>query len=552
MKKRIAVEILALAVVLVVAVLLRVVRLDASFWNDEIATYVGARLPLQEVFTYRPHFLYYVLSHFTLKLGDSEAMLRLPSVVGGCLGVLALFGLARRASGPWVGLLAALFLTLSAYHVERSQEARFYAIVMLASILMTWSIWGALSSNRPAAWISFIFAANLGLSVQLTVFPYLVVLLGMGVLYTFATGPRKSLRATVLRIACLGLVGTLCMSGFAASAVARGSVPDFVEESDDQLLDEESDDGSAGYYERAPGLTRPVYRLKVSEYWGYLVEFMPGRSAIPKVVCASIFAVGALALCRTQPLLFGLIAAQFIVVPIPFFMVTVSHWFVERYFCSVYPFYHLLMALGLVVLAEYAGRVVKSTAAREPNARRLRLGAVALVAIGLAGFVSLIHIVAVRDLFRAGPRNDWRAAAQFLAQRLQPGDTIAYARTAAKRTADLPLEDHVFPVSSWPLDFYLRRELDSNESSEDESVFDTLQFRSASTVDDILELRDNAENGTTYVVIRGNGSSIPEARRRLRRIAPRDLLRAGGLTISVVEDAGARPAFREAERAKKK
>jgi len=277
--------------------------------------------------------------------------------------------------------------------------------------------------------------------------------------------------------------------------------------------------------------------LTPGQYGGYLRDFMPGTSPVSKMICTGLFLIGVLSFFRQRPLPAYLIAAQFIVVPLPFFVVTVSHWVMDRYFCSVYPFYYLFLAVGIESAATGVVRLFARIPASDGMLRR-RYGSglmTAAVALALALFLVWVQVGGVRDYLVSGPPNDWRAVARFLADRIEPGDTIAYARSSAKRTAGLPIEQQVYPKSSWPLEFYLRRELKNRRSQDAPDILDSIRFRSASTVGDVIDLKKGRGRGTTYVVSRGGGSPIIEARRRLRRIAPRDLLRVGGLTVSIVD-----------------
>lgn len=537
MRRNVVAEVLAVALILFVSILLRFIRLDVSLWNDEISTYVGASLPLAEVFLYRPHYFYYVLAHFTLQIQDSEIMLRLPSVLGGGFGVLALYGFARQAGGRWVGLVAALFLAVSAYHMDRSQEARYYAIVMLSSVLMTWSLWRALETNRGLPWLAFVLSANLGLTTQLTVFPYFMVLLVSGAVWIVFTRRNEGPRRISFRLACLCIAGALGLGGFVAGAIAQRNIPEFVvnsEEPGERGADRTDD----GLYQRAEGLWRPVYRLTPGQYGEYLRDFMPGRGPLSKLTCTGIFTIGVFSLFRRRPLPAFLISTQFLLVPIPLFLITVSHWYMDRYFCSVYPFYYLFLAVGIATII--TGTVQTTALAPTTHAKSRPRFNFALLTTGLGAtlflFVLWLQIAGVRDHILTGAPNDWRSVARFLAQRVEPGDTIAYARTSAKRTAGLAVEDQVFPVASWPLAFYLRRELDKTHSGDGAEILESLHFKGASTVEDVIELRRSRGDGNTYVVVRGAGSSIPAARRRLERIATRELFRRGGLTVSIVDD----------------
>jgi mannosyltransferase len=82
--------------------------------------------------------LYYTLLNLWMRLGDSAATVRLLSAVLGTLTIPVIFLLGRRLAGPRVGLLAALVLAVSPFHVRFAQEARMYAMLaLLAAAAMT-------------------------------------------------------------------------------------------------------------------------------------------------------------------------------------------------------------------------------------------------------------------------------------------------------------------------------------------------------------------------------------------------------------------------------
>ena len=81
-------------------------------------------------------------------LGDTDGSLRLPSALAGTLGVLLMYPLARRLFPIPLALLASFLLAVSPLHILHSREARYYAIGVLASVLVLDGLFAYL--ERPA------------------------------------------------------------------------------------------------------------------------------------------------------------------------------------------------------------------------------------------------------------------------------------------------------------------------------------------------------------------------------------------------------------------
>jgi uncharacterized membrane protein len=110
---------------------------------DEATTVRCADLALSEIWrqpcdTSPP--LYYALQKAWLLFGRSETALRSLSAVLGTLSILIAYALGRDLAGTSAGLLSAGLLATSALHVEYSQEARGYALLMAASTLAIWGL----------------------------------------------------------------------------------------------------------------------------------------------------------------------------------------------------------------------------------------------------------------------------------------------------------------------------------------------------------------------------------------------------------------------------
>jgi mannosyltransferase len=153
--------VLSLLGITTLAVFLRLLFLGAdSFWADEIFSVSQARARnwsefWDGIFPLEVNMApYYVLLRFWLNLGTSEFIIRSLSVVFAVATVPAIYALGTRLFGVWVGLIAALLVTINAFHIEYSQEARGYSMVVLlvtlSSLLLirgverpSWTNWAA-------------------------------------------------------------------------------------------------------------------------------------------------------------------------------------------------------------------------------------------------------------------------------------------------------------------------------------------------------------------------------------------------------------------------
>ena len=124
--------------------LLRLRALSAkSFWLDEIASVVIARMPGHSfwhwLWTEEGNMaLYYVMLRPWLEIHLGEGMVRLLSVLPGIASLPVMYVLGKRLFSRGVGLLAALFLALSTCAVVYSQEARAYSWLLFSVIVSTY------------------------------------------------------------------------------------------------------------------------------------------------------------------------------------------------------------------------------------------------------------------------------------------------------------------------------------------------------------------------------------------------------------------------------
>lgn len=128
------ISIAAGALIVLVGAWARLPRLaDASIWLDEAHSLRIAKLNWSTLwlsgYDNTPP-LYYSLLKLSLLFGDTELVLRLPSLLAGIATIPVIIWAGSLMSGARAGLAAALFFALSAVQIEYSQEARAYSLLV--------------------------------------------------------------------------------------------------------------------------------------------------------------------------------------------------------------------------------------------------------------------------------------------------------------------------------------------------------------------------------------------------------------------------------------
>lgn len=79
-------------------------------------------------------FMYYGAAYAAWRLSSHEKSIRIPALVFGILSIPLLGALAYRLAGVRAGILSAFLLTVSVYHIDFSQDARSYTLLIFWSL----------------------------------------------------------------------------------------------------------------------------------------------------------------------------------------------------------------------------------------------------------------------------------------------------------------------------------------------------------------------------------------------------------------------------------
>ena len=160
-----------------------------SLWLDELAEGSAARLSLGDFFVrVRYHAGATPLDYLGVKLvtsvfGYSTVATRSWAYVLGCAAVLMMYLVGSALfKSKTVGLVAAFMLALSGYHVYYSQEARYYSLWALMTLVSLYFFQRALEQRSRNGWLAF------AVTVALTLYSgyFLALILLLEALYLFA------------------------------------------------------------------------------------------------------------------------------------------------------------------------------------------------------------------------------------------------------------------------------------------------------------------------------------------------------------------------------
>ena len=152
--------------VLLVATGLRLWNLDfRGLWQDEIFTAAIASaensltgvvsIPLYNTALPAPP-LYFLMTHCFLFFVDNDFALRFPALAFGVLGVAMTYTFGARLFGKTEGVVGALLLAIAPFHIRYSQDARFYTLLVLLSLLSGYFLYRGISSGERKWFAGFV------------------------------------------------------------------------------------------------------------------------------------------------------------------------------------------------------------------------------------------------------------------------------------------------------------------------------------------------------------------------------------------------------------
>lgn len=180
-----------------------------SFWRDEISSVVFAHASIPDLLTIidrerrvagLPNMAtYYLVLHFWLVVGETEARVRLLSVLAGVATIVPIYLTAKRIGGWVAGLVAGALFAVIPYVVHYSQDARGYSMSMLAAAALTWLVIKATERQTVGWWLAYGITAALGLYVHFFV-ALVIAVHGIWVLAARRMPPWRALVAGALPV----------------------------------------------------------------------------------------------------------------------------------------------------------------------------------------------------------------------------------------------------------------------------------------------------------------------------------------------------------------
>jgi hypothetical protein len=211
------VSLVFLAVVLVVALSLRLSRLDRdALWYDEavsmrIADGPPCDIVRESALDSTPPLYFLGLHYWVATWGGSDAIVRSFSVAWSMAGLLILFGFARTMGGGMPAMAAIVLAALAPLDVRFAQEARMYSQAATLSLAGTWILWEWIRVRRaaPRSALLLLLYALLAWATVMTHYVAATVVLAQGMVAVGWLLARREWRATMQFLGAAAAVAVL-------------------------------------------------------------------------------------------------------------------------------------------------------------------------------------------------------------------------------------------------------------------------------------------------------------------------------------------------------
>ena len=132
-----------------------------SFWFDEMYTVNRMSQDLQTLLhqlvtqgDMTRNAVYYLLAHFwVMPFEMTEVSIRSLSALFGVLSVGMMYLVGRQLLGGKAGLLSSFFMAVSSFQIQHSQEARFYSLFVLLTLVSVYCYILALKTKSTRSWV---------------------------------------------------------------------------------------------------------------------------------------------------------------------------------------------------------------------------------------------------------------------------------------------------------------------------------------------------------------------------------------------------------------
>lgn len=456
-----------LAVIIGFGTFLRVHDINVSLYDDEISTRERALQSARFTVETRNYPLYYLLAKGSLALGDTEAALRLPSLVAGLLSIVAVYFFVSRIHSRTAGLVAAAIIAFSPFHINYSTFARYYALLMFFALLTLWCLYGILERGRFRDWFGYTVSAFLALSSHVCFAPALALMNVMAALYLLcckAKGPfrRRAGLVCLLAVCTCAASGLLIQKNLHPSRVFPWAGKTNTTQSAAPELEtaeapapsppvastttKHPRGGGLAFTDSATGKT--LYRLTFYDCVEYLKTYFWNDTHWLWPLLLALGVWGFADLWFRVPALAAPLTGGLILGPLSLFFVSSAHWYHARYLSYTYLFAVILVACGACVLPRFLARAIATPRSiglwrRKPapqDGRDISFSNVLYSGIVLGLALPLIPVqntayntYPVDGYLPRGPlvRNkvpvrDWKNLHQFTAQTVRDGDVFHY------------------------------------------------------------------------------------------------------------------------------
>jgi hypothetical protein len=396
---------LFLMTVIFIGLLLRLYQLGTdSFWIDEVSVVqVIQKSSLVEMLQAAHNHvmampLDYVLDWVLARFVSSEGFLRLPAVFWGVLTLGVCYLFFKHFTNQATAVLTTLFLALSPFHIQYSQELRFYAALVFFYWLVTWQLWRAIDNPTIKRWVLFSLSAIIG--IYFHVYVLLAAINGIFWLWvTPSTNPTR-LKARTYFLRAMSSI----LLAFIIGLLIFGSVN--MHENTPLLMNDSSVFGLLGIA------------------FGWLPFYTPSSFTpyILGMLSLLLAMTGSIHLVRQQPrgpasvLIYSIAVQIFVIIG----MNSLKKYFLApRQFIAYLPLMLFLSAYGAIALANQVGswldRRGKSQENSPVNAQWLTLGL--LIVFIITNVPALVN-------YYQGDKGKAREISRLLEHVWLPGDTI--------------------------------------------------------------------------------------------------------------------------------